>query len=316
MAKFDKHTTAEEVSKLFADEIRGKTILITGVTKGGLGAEAALALSLSHPKLLILAGRSLDKLLAVEKEINSISPNVVTRRLLLDLSSLEKVRKAAAEVDTYAEPIDRLINNAGIMAAPYSTTEDGIESQFGTNYVGPFLFTNLIMGRILAAGEGARIVNVSSDGHSIQQIRFEDYNFGNGETYNKWKAYGQAKTGNILFSVALAEKVGGKGVRAYSLHPGMIMTNLGRYITKGEMKNFGWLDESGNVNEGLWKSIQEGAATHVVAAFDPSISDQNGAYLQDCKVDMEACKPYAKDKNEAERLWKLSESLVGQEFSY
>jgi NAD(P)-dependent dehydrogenase (short-subunit alcohol dehydrogenase family) len=151
--------------------------LITGVTQGSLGAEVALQLSRHRPGLIILAGRNLSKIQATENVIKSASPGISTRLLKLDLSSQKQVRKAAEEVNHYAEPVDRLINNAAIMAAPYSATEDGLESQFGTNHIGHFLFTNLIMPKILTAGKGARIVNVSSAGHKREQMRFDDYNF-------------------------------------------------------------------------------------------------------------------------------------------
>jgi NAD(P)-dependent dehydrogenase (short-subunit alcohol dehydrogenase family) len=194
MARFGFETTAEEASRVLADEIRGKTgqlnqfiylyshtyttlVLITGVSPGGLGAEAARAISLSEPGLLILAGRNMSKVQETEKAINATSPHVSIRCLKLDLSSQKQIREASAEVNGYKEPIDRLINNAAIMAAPYAVTEDGLEAQFGTNYVGHYLFTNLIMSKILEAGKGARIVNVSSIGHIIEGIRFDDYDF-------------------------------------------------------------------------------------------------------------------------------------------
>jgi len=154
------------------------TVLITGVTQGGLGAEVALAISRSLPKLLILAGRDLAKAQATETAIKLVTPGAAIRLLKLDLSSQKQIRQAANEVNGYQESIDRLINNAAIMATSYATTEDGTESQFGTNHIGHFLFTNLIMLKIFAAGQGARIVNVSSAGHRRSPVRFDDYNFG------------------------------------------------------------------------------------------------------------------------------------------
>ena len=151
--------------------------MITGVSPGGLGAEAARAISLGQPRLLILAGRNTSKVQETEKAINATSPQVLAKCLKLDLSSQKQIREAAAKVNGYKEPIDCLINNAAIMAAPYAVTEDGLEAQFGTNYVGHFLFTNLIMPKILEAGKGARIVNVSSHGHHYEGIRFDDYDF-------------------------------------------------------------------------------------------------------------------------------------------
>ena len=161
------------------------TVLVTGVTQGSLGAEVALQLSRQRPALIILAGRNFSKLQATESALRAASPAVPTRLLELDLGSQTQIRKAAEEVNSYAEPLDRLINNAAIMAAPYSTTEDGLESQFGTNHIGHFMFTNLVMPKLLAAGNGARIVNVSSSGHKRGPMRFDDYNFKVSMAFNR-----------------------------------------------------------------------------------------------------------------------------------
>lgn len=119
----------------------------------------------------------MTKLQATEKVLKTASPSLSTRLLELDLSSQKQIRKASEEVNGYAEPVDRLINNAAIMAVPYSKSVDGLESQFATNHVGYFLFTNLIMPKLLAAERGARIINVSSSGHKREQMRFHDYGF-------------------------------------------------------------------------------------------------------------------------------------------
>jgi NADP-dependent 3-hydroxy acid dehydrogenase YdfG len=200
MADFGFETTAEEAAMAFASEIKGKTgeprihpqlldlstfsasdvfaVLMTGVSPGSLGAEAALQIARQQPKLLILTGRNLAKVRETETAIKSTVPDTSIRLLELDLASQKQIKKAAEEVNSYPEPIDVLINSAAILAAPYSLTEDGLESQFGTNHIGHFLFTNLIMGKILQAGKGARIVNVSSRGHRRSDIRWDDYNFG------------------------------------------------------------------------------------------------------------------------------------------
>ena len=305
------------------------------MTQGSLGSEVALQLSYHQPSLLILAGRNLAKLQATETVLKTASPGISTRLLELDLSSQEQVRKASVEVNAYAEPIDRLINNAAIMAVPYSKSVDGLESQFATNHIGHFLFTNLIMPKLLAAEKGARIVNVSSSGHKGEQIRFDDYGFEvsstvcrpeqkrvityaiewnalltidnqNGATYEKWKAYGQTKTANMLFSLSLADKLASKNIQSYSLNPGIIPTGLAQSIPLEELRAYGkfflhagwpeppritcpaklpcrythidstgWLDEHGNIvldPKVGWKTLGEGAATTVVAAFDTSIS--------------------------------------------
>jgi len=174
---YNTDTTAEELVQDLAAQIYGKVILTTGVSPGGLGAYFAEAIAKAQPKLLILAGRNTSKAEATAQAIASSSPGLETRLLELDLSSQKQVREAAAEVNAYPEPIDVLVNNAGIMASDYAKTVDGLESQFGTNHIGPWLFTNLIMGKLLAAQNGARVVNVSSDGHRLGAIRFADWDF-------------------------------------------------------------------------------------------------------------------------------------------
>lgn len=175
--QYDHETTAEEVAEANADRIRGKVVLTTGVSPGGLGAYFVETIAKHQPKLLILAGRDTKKVEAAAQAISAAWPNVRTRVLELDLGSQTQIRKAAEEVNAYEESIDVLVNSAGIMACPYSTTKDGLETQFGTNHIGHFLFTNLIIGKILAAGRGPRIVSVSSDGHRLSPIRFNDWGF-------------------------------------------------------------------------------------------------------------------------------------------
>ena len=174
---FHAYTTAEEVAIALASSIAGKTVLVTGVSPGGLGAYFAKAIAPYQPKLIILAGRSPSKTAETAKEIEAAQPGVATRTLELDLSSQAQVRKAAAEVLTYPEPIDVLVNNAAVMGTPYQKTADGIELQFGTNHIGHFLFTNLIIPKLLESMKGPRIVNVSSDGHRLSDIRWDDINF-------------------------------------------------------------------------------------------------------------------------------------------
>lgn len=154
-----------------------QSVLITGVGPKGLGAEAAKAIVKHQPALLIFASRTLSKIEAVTAEIKGIESNVPIRTLVVDLGSQASVRAAANEVLSYTENIDVLINNASIMASPWALTPEGIESQFGTNHIGTFLFTNLILPKIIAAGPGSRIVTVSSVGHRFSDIRFDDYNF-------------------------------------------------------------------------------------------------------------------------------------------
>lgn len=175
---FTKDTTVAEVVTAYAPLIQGKTILTTGVTLGGLGGLFVETVAAANPKLLILAGRSASKLQETAAAISSKHPNVATRTLAIDLGSLKSVRKAAAEVVSWDDvpKIDVLMNNAAVMAVDFALTEDGFESQFAIGHIGHFLFTNLIMDKVLASEE-PRIINVSSNGHRLSGIRWGDPNF-------------------------------------------------------------------------------------------------------------------------------------------
>jgi NAD(P)-dependent dehydrogenase (short-subunit alcohol dehydrogenase family) len=243
---FNATTTAEEAAQYYSDQIRGKTILVTGVTPGSLGAYFAEAVAKHQPQLIVLAARDAAKAETITQAIAASSPNVKIRTLMLDLSSQDQVRAAAKEVNAYEEAIDVVVNSAGIMACPYGTSKDGVEMHFATNHIGHFLFTNLIMDKILASPSGGRVISVSSAAHRFSPVRFEDVGYSvcvpfcisvflltssqNGKTYRAFGAYGQSKTANILFAVALAQRLKGKGLVAFSLHPGVIMTNLVRHL--------------------------------------------------------------------------------------
>jgi len=226
------HPTATGLAETYKDQIAGKVVLTTGVSPSGLGASFVQSIVSAKPALLILAGRNAAK---VEETAQALragpgGADVQVRTLSLDLSSLAAVREAAATVNGWAdvEHIDVLVNNAGIMAVDYSVTADGFESHFATNHLGPFLFTNLIMDKLLAA-PAPRVVMVSSDGHRLGPVRFADANFSQG-FYNKWLAYGQSKTANMLMGLSLARKLGKRGLLAFSLHPGVINTHLGDHL--------------------------------------------------------------------------------------
>lgn len=176
MANFGHSTTGAEVVEHFKERVKGKTILITGPSDGGIGAETALSLAAGCPACIILAGRSLPKIQTVIDRINRAYPDVETKVITLDLSSQRAIRGTAASINESIQSIDILINNAAIMACPFAKTADGIESQFGTNFMGHFLLTNLSMERLIA-GQGARIVNVSSSGHRMSDVQLDDWNF-------------------------------------------------------------------------------------------------------------------------------------------
>lgn len=302
-----------------AASIKGKIVLTTGVTQGGLGATFIEAIAKYNPALLILAGRTASKVQATADKIaqDPESANVPVRILVLDLASQQQIREAAKEVLAYSEDhVDVLVNSAGIMAGPYRTTKEGIENQFGSNHIGHFLFTNLIMPKLLAS-KAPRVVNISSDGHRASGIRFDDPSFQDGKVYDRWAAYGQSKSANILFSNALAEKLGPKGLKAFSLHPGVTFgTSLSPGFNEEDLESLKAKDvEIGWDRELELKTLDECAATHVVAAFDPRIDAYNGRYLADGNLS-DDLQPTVTNEGDAEKLWKLSEKLVGQTFDY
>lgn len=267
MSKYNEKTTVQELVSDYANIIKGKTVLTTGVTPGSLGYVFVEAVAAASPALLILAGRDEAKLAKAAESIAAAHPGAQTRNLVVDLCSLASVRKAAEEVNSWTDvpKIDVVVNNAGIMAVNFALTPDGFETQFAASHIGHFLLTNLIMSKVLAS-ESPRIVNISSDGHRFSPIRWADPHYHvrskthplplplpflssprmngfapanihtqNGETYQKWIAYGQAKTANMLFSLSLAEKLGKRGLLSYSLHPGVIFTTgLGAHLDNSE----------------------------------------------------------------------------------
>ena len=314
---YDGNTTAGSLVFHLQNEITGKTILVTGASPGGLGAIFAEHVAKAKPRLLMLAGRTTSKLQATADTITQVNSSVEVRLLPLDLESFARVREAAATVKEWTDVphIDVLVNDAGIMACDYAATEDGIERQFAVGHLGPFLFTNLIMGKLLAA-PWPRVVMVSSNDPlarhwpSVSDTLFITYNHikndadtvQEGTLYNKWRAYGQAKTANILMAVAVAKRLGEKDLTAVSLHPGAIKTNLSTHldwkVEFGDLrgpflcisKTYHMLtmvtyleavdQELGNV-EGFakgfdYKSPERGVATHIFAALAPSLRGKLG----------------------------------------
>ncbi|EED13252.1 short-chain dehydrogenase, putative [Talaromyces stipitatus ATCC 10500] len=330
MSSYTRETDGDQIASDLSSTIKGKSILITGVSPGGLGAEFAITISKHFPRLLILAGRDVKKAEQTAAKIAEVAPTVEVRTLKLDLASQSQVREAAQEVNAYKEPgyIDVLVNNAGIMATmPYTQTVERIESQFGTNHIGHFLFTNLIMEKLIGAdgsARTARVVNVSSDGYRLGHVRFDDWNFDNGTTYNPWRAYGQSKTANMLFSRSLAAKLADRGLISVSLHPGVILdTNLSGHLDASGFQGLLEVDRQQG-NRKYWgpfkgKTPLQGVSTHVFASFHDSImlTNNNGVYLEDNRVFRpEEVLTWGRDDIEAQKLWKLSEELVGEKFLY
>jgi len=301
-------TTTDEV--IDGVDLTGKLAVITGASTG-IGVETARALTAAGATV-VLAARNTARTDEAAASIRARVPGAQVEVGMLDLASLESVRQFAAwYLDTHDE-LNVLVNNAGVMYTPLERTAEGFEMQFGTNHVGHFLLTCLLVPALLA-GAPARVVNLSSGGHVGSDIVWDDPNFERRD-YDKFAAYGQSKTANILFSVELDRRLGPRGVHAYAVHPGMISTELGRYMTRDDMTAL--MERAKRGPSGGMpsrKTLEQGAATTVWAATAPGLESRGGTYLADCRVTEEHA-PWARDPESAARLWALSESLVGQQF--
>ncbi|QYJ07667.1 SDR family NAD(P)-dependent oxidoreductase [Qipengyuania flava] len=320
MSKFGFESTADEV--LEGQDLSGRTALITG-GYSGLGKETARAMA-ARGAHIILSGRDAAKLDEAAAEIAGETGAMVDT-LVCDLASLDSVRTATDEAKARFDKIDLLINNAGVMACPLGRTADGFEMQFGTNHLGHFLFTNRLV-PLVEKGTAPRIVNLSSRGHHIDEVHFDDPNYHERE-YEKWQAYGQSKTANILFAVGLEQRLADKGIHSYALHPGGIHTNLGRHMSEEDMASLmerirKSAEESGQKPQPM-KTIPQGAATTCWVATTDAVADSGGLYCEDCHVadqddedTMGGVRSYAIDADKAERLWAMSEEMVGESFAY
>ena len=316
-------TTADVIGGI---DLAGKTAIVTG-GYAGIGLETVKALASAGARVIVPA-RNVEK----------------AKRSLAGLANveLEKVDLAdAGSIDAFADrflasgrALHLLINNAGIMWAPLQRDERGNESQLSTNHLGPFQLTARLWSALVMA-RGARVVNVSSWGHHYSPVVFDDPNFVNRE-YETLSAYGQSKTASTLFSLELDARGKGAGVRAYSVHPGIIAgTELSRNLPKEALQKFGALDENHNpihdLSKGL-KTLSQGASTTVWCATSPALADVGGVYCEDVdiaqldRIDaddgtgvvdtsaMRGVAPHALDEQAAKRLWALSEQLSGVTF--
>ncbi|MET8554166.1 SDR family NAD(P)-dependent oxidoreductase [Streptomyces sp. NPDC004959] len=304
---FGHDSTASEV--LSGADLGGRLAVVTG-GYSGIGLETTRALAGAGAHVLVPArrpGAAREALAGIEG----------TEVAALDLGDLDSVRAFADEFLGSGRPIDLLINNAGIMACPETRVGPGWEAQFGTNHLGHHALTNLLRPALVADG-GARVVALSSAGHLRSGIRWDDIDFREG--YDKWKAYGQAKTANVLFAVQLDALAAEDGVRAFALHPGGILTPLQRHLERQEMVDKGWIDERGELAEPAFKTPEQGAATTVFAAASPLLDGLGGLYLEDCEVALPAdeapegsggVEDWAIDPEQAARLWALSARRTG-----
>jgi NAD(P)-dependent dehydrogenase (short-subunit alcohol dehydrogenase family) len=316
-ATFGFETTTDEA--LEGIDLTGKTALVTGASTG-LGKETCRALA-SKGARVILAARNADKLKEVAAEISESTGNSQISVLVIDLGNFASIRKAAGEALEAAPKLDILINNAGVMACPLERTSEGHEMQFGTNHIGHFLFTCLLVSALKASGN-ARVVNLSSGGHKFSAVNLDDWNYETGE-YDKWQSYGRSKTANALFAVALDKRLKDQGVRAFSVHPGAIVTELGRHLTEADITKMRNEGPRGGAPM-IFKQIPQGAATSVWAATSSSLDGKGALYLENVGIaepakeptDTNGYLPHAVDPDAAEGLWTLTEQIVDQRFEF
>ncbi|MBI1340255.1 SDR family NAD(P)-dependent oxidoreductase [bacterium] len=304
---FGLRTTASEV--LAGIDLSGKTAIVTG-GYSGLGLEIVRALAAARADVLVPARRP-----GLAEAALSGLPRVTTTAL--DLGDLPSVAAFAKDYLASGRPVHMLINNAAVMANPETRIGPGWESQFATNHLGHFALTCRLQPALEAAG-GARVVSVSSTGHKLSPIVFEDVHF-RARPYDKWKAYGQAKTANALFAVELDRRGKSRNVRAFACHPGGILTPLQRHLPKEEMMAAGWIDADGNPNP-MFKTTEQGAATATWCATSPQLADKGGVYCEDCDIAVltphgtsrySGVDPHAVDAEAAVRLWALSVEATG-----
>jgi len=311
---FGHDTTTDEV--LEGIDLNGKRALITGAS-GGLGEETARALA-SKGAAVTIAARDMGKAEAAAARIKEATGSAKIDLLEVELSKPASVRKAAAKYLDRRSALNLLINNAGVMACPLERTPEGWEMQFATNHFGHFLFTCLLT-PALKAGAPARVVNLSSAGHRLSDVDFDDPHFEKRD-YDKWVSYGQSKTANVLFSVALNKRLSGEGITANAVHPGGIQTDLGRHLVPEDIEAL--MSRRGG-GEFQFKTIPAGAATSVWAATAAELEGRGGLYMEDCHVaeiadegfGVPGVASYALDEASAEKLWSLSEQALGETFS-
>jgi NAD(P)-dependent dehydrogenase (short-subunit alcohol dehydrogenase family) len=307
---FGYRSTATDV--LDGIDLTSTLAIVTG-GYSGLGIETVAALANAGAQVIVPARR--PEVARAALDARGLTAVEVDE---LDLGDLASVHAFAERFLATGRSIDILINDAAVMAAPLTRVGDGWESQFAINHLGHYVLVNLLWPALVADG-GARVVALSSTGHKLSGIRFDDPQFTTG--YDKWLAYGQAKTADSLFAVHLDKLGAPHGVRAFAAHPGGIMTPLQRHLPREEMVASGWMTEDGTVSD-RFKTPEQGAATATWAATSPALDGLGGVYCEDCDIaePTVAGSPEAKiagvdahaiDPDAAAKLWALSAELTG-----
>jgi len=294
-------------------DLTGKTALVTG-GYSGIGLETVRALAKAGAHVHVPARRVAEAQKALD---GIIDPALIGQ---MDLGDLNEVDKFAEAFLAQHQRLDILIGNAGIMACPLARTAQGFESQIGVNHFGHFRLIDRLMGALKAA-QGARVVVLSSVGHRIASIDFDDMHFQN-RAYDKWQSYGQSKTAKSLLAVALDRRGQENGIRAFSVHPGGIFTPLQRHLQNEEMMALGWTKDDGSPSDmaGVgFKTPAQGAGTTLFAAVSPKLDGLGGVYCEDCNIaaqvagdskDYDGVRPWAVDADLAEALWEDTQRQI------
>ncbi len=275
----------------------GKVCLITGAT-GGIGLEAAKALG-RMGATVVLVGRDPGRTEAAVQAVRQAAPDAKVDWLRADLTSLKSVREAAETFRSRYPRLDVLLNNAGLILDRREVTVDGLEATMATNHYGPFLLTHLLLD-LLKASAPSRIINVSSEGHRLGKLDFDDLQ--SERRYDGIRVYGTSKLANILFTRALAKRLEGTGVTANALHPGVVRTGFG-HNTKGFFRHLVKLTSPFMI------SAEKGARTSIYLASSPEVAAVTGQYF----IRSRRRKPSSDARSDelAERLWQVSERLTG-----
>ena len=304
---------SEPAEVLAGVDLSGRRAIVTG-GYSGIGLETTRALAAAGATVTVPARRPE---VARDALANVLGIEIVS----LDLGDLASVRAFADAWSERQESLDLLVANAGVMACPEVRVGPGWEAQFGINHMGHFALVDRLLPKLRGA-RAPRVVALSSSGHRISDVRWDDLHFEQAP-YDKWVAYGQSKTANALFARALDARLREVGGRAFSVYPGAIFTPLQRHLGQEEMKALGWLDEDGEISAAAragFKSPTQGAATSLWAATAAALDAEGGQYCEDCDIaeavaaddaGFGGVRPWAMDDEAAERLWTLSEVLLG-----
>ena len=293
-------------------DLEGKVAMVTG-GYSGIGLETTRALKEAGARVIVPARRK-------DVAKSALSGIVESEDILnLDLANPSSAQSFVNEFVDSGLSLDILINNAAVMACPQMPTKEGWDLQFAVNHIGHFIITKGLLPTM--SSSGSRIVTLSSTGHKLSGIQWEDVHFE--ESYDKWKAYGQSKTAASLLAVEISERMKDEGIKTYSVHPGGIFTPLQRHLEKEEMIALGWLGEDGELSEmaaANFKSPTQGASTSLWCATSPMLEEVSGVYCENCDVAVRqedgpmaryiGVADWAVDTDEAAKLWDLTEHTL------